>query len=498
MSQKDKEKATKLLREGHLEEAYRILNKILPKYPDDWLIYDDLSYIEKKLYNNLEQAKVFLEKAKERGLPKSRYHRCLGDIFWREGQKEKAVKEFEMAVNLDSSIDNLEALANGLMHTDYERAYPIWQNIIEKEPNNFQAYSSIIWIAGKRGDQKSAFEMVKKGLSMNPNEPEFLFYAGRTYQGFGRYREAINYYLKAKENGYLDEVAFHKGIAICYFELHSYEKAFEYAHKAFELSSEDAYKDEFFKNFKQRILWLCGDGERVDEETYKALSISLKIWPEDCILLAYLACFEMRHKKNYELGKYYMNKAFQFPGDSLDLLYEIKGALWFDYLNAREEGLSYLEKAVSLNRTNFNLTALAFRLMEINPKKAEELYHEVIKSDPEYADAFFGLAEIAFEKEEWTKGIELAEKGYNLRPNAPKFSALLGYGYFNKGNFEKSLDYYHESEKLGFNDMEYLYLSIAYCHQKLSQHKKMIEYAEKVLQLNPENQEAKTLLSSIE
>jgi len=486
------------LKEGHFEEAYRILNKILTKYPDDWVIYDELAYIEKKLNNNLEKAKVFLEKARERGLSESRYHRRLGDIFWTEGQKEKAVKEFEMAVNLDSSIDNLEALANGLMHTDYERAYPIWQNIIEKEPNNFQAYSSIIWIAGKRGDQKTAFEMVKRGLSMNPNDAEFLFYAGSTYHGFGRYREAINYYLEARDKGYPEELDFHKGIAICYYELHNYEKAFEHAHKAFELSSEDEYKDEFFKNFKQRILWLCGDGERVDEETYQALSISLKIWPEDCILLAYLANFEMCHKKNYELGKHYMNKAFQFQGDSLDLLYEIKGALWFDCLNERDEGLSYLNKAVSLNRTNFNLIALASRLMEINLKKAEELYQEVIKSDPEYADAFYGLAELAIEKEEWTKGIELAEKGYNLRPNAPKFPALLGYCYFNIGNFEKSLDYYHKSEELGFNDKEYLYLLIAYCYQRLSQHKKMMAYVEKVLQLNPENHEAKALLSSIE
>ena len=81
MSQISTQDAIQLLQAGNLDEAYKAFHDILHKQSEDWVVYDSLAYLEKKLKNNLEKAKHLIDKARKLGCPEARYHRVCADIF---------------------------------------------------------------------------------------------------------------------------------------------------------------------------------------------------------------------------------------------------------------------------------------------------------------------------------------------------------------------------------------------------------------------------------
>jgi len=220
--------------------------------------------------------------------------------------------------------------------------------------------------------------------------------------------------------------------------------------------------------------------------------MALEVWPDDSRLLAYMAALEMAFKHNYELGQSYMNKAFECKGAELDLLYEIKGCLWFDYLNDKREGLACLEKAVALNRKKLNLQSLAYRIIDTEPERAKQIYDELYRSAPEDIDVMCGLAEIAMKQGNWAKGFELAKKSNELAPLISRTSVLLAFAHFHLGRYKESLEFYVKAAELDFPDKAYIYNSIVECYQKLGKLRKARKYMKKALDIEPANTESKS------
>ena len=482
MTQADREQAFRLLREGCLEEAYEVFQDIRDKYPDDWVIYDGLAYVEKHLKNNFELAREFIEKARELGCPEARYHRVCADILWSQGRLEEATREFEQAVIADRSLDNLMAFANSLMKTNYERAVPVWKEIVEKEPSNAIAYLGLAWIARKQDNWALALEMATKAKQLQPKDLKALYAMGQAYQGLNQWEHALKYYLDAHEKGFPETLCFHANAANCYAALGNYVKTLEHARQATRLAPRDAAIDGLLDHCKDHLIWLCGDQQY--SEAYPIMVVALDIWPDDSILLAYMAVLEMELKHNCEAGKSYMHKAFECASTDLDLLYAIKGCLWFDHLCEQKEALTYLEKAVSLNRNKFNLQSLAFRIIDLDIERARCIYEELFESDPEDINVILGLARIVMKEEKWHEGYELASKAYDLEPSDAGVNALLGYAHFKLERFEESLQCYQEAEKLDFPDKVYIYNSIAECYEKLGRVRKARKYAQKALDID--------------
>jgi len=492
VSRTDKEKAIQLLNNGHLEEAYKIFQDMHHKYPEDWIIYDGLAYLEKDLKGNLEESKKLIERSRELGCPEARYHRVCADILWSKGQLEQATLEFEKSVGADRSVDNLTVFANSLMKTNYERSVPIWKEIIKKDPSNALAYSGLAWIARKKTDWPLALEMATKAKEFQPKNPKVLFAIGQAYQGLGQCEQALKHYLEADEQDYRGKLLFHVNVAKCYIGLHNYAGALEQAYEAVKLNPQDSRVNELLNHCKDNLILLC-DEQRYSE-AYPLMVIALNICPDDSRLLAYMAILETHFKKNDELGKSYMHKAFEHNNADIDLLYMIKGCLWFDRLGDKKEGLACLEKAVSINRSNSNLVALAARLIDVDRERAQDIFDELFQSNPEHVDVIWGLAEIAMKEGKVVKGFELAKRAYDLKPSDSSINALLAGAHFSLGRYNEALQYYQKAAELGLPDKVYIYNSIAACYQKLGKLRKVRKYAKKALSINPDNPEAQNFL----
>lgn len=194
MGYEDKQRVIKLLNERCYLEAEPILKKILNEDTDDWIIYEGLANVEINLRKNFEEAKALLNKAKEKGQPIDRYHRILAVIYFQQGQHKEEILELEKAVEIEPSIENITTLANSLMEADYERAYPLWLEIIQKEPNNLKANMALSWIYGRKGDYNKALEFAQKALKIDPENATALSYAGKANQDLLQFKEALDYF----------------------------------------------------------------------------------------------------------------------------------------------------------------------------------------------------------------------------------------------------------------------------------------------------------------
>lgn len=478
------------------QKAYEAFQELVKDYPEDSRMYAMLAYLEMQVGDDLDATEALINKAQTLGCPEDYYHRIRGELMWVKGQHDKALAEYELSVAAEPSSSNLSALATALSDIGDKRAASIWEKVIEKDPENYQTYLHCARDAIKRKEFYKALGMAKLAEYLEPSNPEVLFGIGYVYQSLKLYRKALEYFLKAQDEGYKDQGYLCALIAMCYGATDDGANAISFANKAAKLSPKNNYVQEVLKYCKERIFQFLGENRKSD--AYIMMSTAIDIWPDDSKLLASMAGLEMEIKKNYELGKSYMKKAFQCNNASPDLLYEIKGALWYDYLNEKQEGLACLEKAVSLNRNKFNLTALAYRLININCKRAEELYKEILRLDPKDICAICCLAEIALKKKNWAKGFELAVKADSLKSDDPQISVMLGDAQFNMGKFTEALNCYVKADTLNHPEKSRIYCQIVKCYQKLGKFQKAKVYIKKALSANPDYPETREFLTQLD
>ena|GEM_PF-6719336 len=493
-SRADVDKAMLLLEEGRLKEAYSILRNAFQDCKGDWRVCHGLALLEVELNGNLEEGLEFAERARNLGCPDARYHRLRGGIFRRHGDIHEAVAEYEKAVATDRSLDNLVALADSLMNVDYARAEGVWKEIVGKEIDYARGYLALAWIARKRKDWQVALAMARKAEQIEPGEFAALSALAEAYQGLKQHGKAVEYYeMVKKDDADRAELPLEADIANCYLALEDYVAAIRHAYAAARELPDDPRANGLLEECKGRFLWLCGE-ERYDVAV-QMLPTALEAWPDDSEVLSCAAAIEIVGRHDYTAGTAYMEKAFEHNNAEPDMLYAVKGTLWYDHLGRQEEGLSCLEKAVSIKRNKFNLISLAYRLLDTDMKRAEDIFREMLRNDPEDADAVYGLAEIALRQQKCAEGYELAVKAHSLEPDDPRTNALLGYAHFSSGNFKEALVAYKKAEALHHRDRLCIYNSMAECYERLGDVANASLYARKALSIEPDNPDAKRLAS---
>jgi tetratricopeptide (TPR) repeat protein len=489
---------SRFYKQGDFEKAYLALRAIIKDYPDNGGLYAIWAELEMRVKNNLSKAEYLINEAYHLGCPEGFYHQVRGNLFFRKHQVEQALTEYERSVSVEPSLDNLLIFAQALSAACDERAISVWESILQKDPKNVLAYVYLAREAVRRKDLSRALEMVRKAEQLKSLNAVHVYEIGTVYHILEHYEKAREYLLRAKESSFTEQEklsSLYSQIASCSLRMDDGMMALEHALKAVKIEPKNDDCQKVLELCKEHIFWLCGEYKYSD--AYPMMLIALEVWPDDGELLAYMAVFEMDFKHNYELGQSYMSKAFKCKNAELDILYEIKGSLWFDYLNDKQEGLACLEKAVALNRNKLNLHSLAYRIIDTDPERAQRIYDELSRSDPEDIDVICGLANMAMKQGNPAKGFELAKKSNELAPSNPRTSALLALAHFHLGRYKESLEFYDKAQELDFPDKAYIYNSIAECYLKLGKLRKARKYIKKALDINPNNPESKRLPSEL-
>lgn len=468
MKKYTKKQAYKLYKRGDLKGAYAVYRELLSSHPEDAHIMVMLAWLEIEVNNNFHRAEHFIKEAKRFGCVDDDYHRLYGKILFEKEQFTDAIVEYKKAVSYDRSVENLTTLGFCLNQTNCEHAIPIFNEVLEKDPDNVEALLGLAFAEEQHGNWESALHILNKLKKLSPDNPEVIFRLGAVHYYLEDYDKALEYYLISRLDEPAAKLSCCVGIAYCYFEKEHYGKAIEYIHKAYSLDPYDhqigkliAYIKEYIYVLSQRVQY---------NHAYILTKGLLEILPCDSEILAYMAYLEIAYKHNNESAENYLNKASNFSQtNNKDLICRIKGEIEFDFLGNQKEGIHFFEKAVAFNKSKINLLSLARRIKDVDLIRAQEICQELYKSNPKDLEVIYEFAQNTMIQGKWAEGIKLAQEGYVLEPSSCHICALLGYGYYYRKKFKESLQFYLMAQKFDHPDEICTHNAIAECYIEIGE-----------------------------
>jgi tetratricopeptide (TPR) repeat protein len=142
--------------------------------------------------------------------------------------------------------------AQALSEIQDSRALNIWQQVLEKEPDNCLAHIYIGLEAEKSGDRGKAMLMAKRAEKLKPSV-EDIFTIGILYHNLDEFQAAINTYLVANNLGFKDKTLVYSSIAACYLSMEDKKLARKYAEWALKSDPENEYAKEIWHEYKERF-----------------------------------------------------------------------------------------------------------------------------------------------------------------------------------------------------------------------------------------------------
>jgi len=128
-------------------------------------------------------------------------HNNLGDLYGRRGETEKAIEEFQKAIELKPNYaDAYHNLANVYYQTGNEDlAIENYLKAISISPYLWQSYQNLAFIYFKEENFKKALDYVNEAITYNPNQSDLFVNLGLIYTRIGDKQKAIESFQKALE-----------------------------------------------------------------------------------------------------------------------------------------------------------------------------------------------------------------------------------------------------------------------------------------------------------
>lgn len=496
-------------------EAYTVLREIMEKQPR-WSNVGDLyvkcANLELTVNDDVRKAGKLLDKARELGcINMVPYYRIRGYVLWRIGNHDTGAQCLEKSVELDPNVTNLVTFGELLSYDHDKRALWIWQRVLMQDPNNCSAHIYLGIEAIRSGDRDKALDMVKRAENLSSTIRD-LVDIGRLYYELEQFQDALNMLLNANRHGYEPKGFLYSAIAACYRSMGDCGAAIEYSSSAIDLNFDDDYAKD--------ILLSCTE----EEEMFNMLGTLLEQSRDTCLAFIILAQEAFKHK---DLPKVHgiLSKARQLEPSPTEMyyigrLYQLMDCLEKAlevYLQAERMGydaIGNLYGSIScchLHFQNFNkATQYASKAIKIDFHN--DYAKDVLLCCTEQGEtcdtldifleehrgtclAFIILAQEALRDKALSKSRKMISSAEQLDPSLVEMFNIARLWY-ELEDFERTLRTCLEAEKLGFNDKSRLYEWIAACYYWLDNYDAAIQYALKMLAIDPDDAYAKEILYS--
>lgn len=299
-------------------------------------------------------------------------------------------------------------------------------------------------------DLNTALRNFENAVTLQPNNPEFHFYLGKTYDKLKRFEEAVNEYLTTlKLNS--DHLLALKQLGNLYFDQKSWENALKVYNKILTKNPKDYnaifkvgeiyfYKNELkesLKYFKMANVEKTDDANifyylgRIYLETGEFsnaidnFSQALTIEPLNSLF------YYWRGNAYYAMGDFEQPRDFEWRSvedfrKAVELGFNQARAIFMFGNTLLNRGLYYIRN---------NRKTEGFELL----KKAVVQFKEVIKLDPNASNSFnnLGLAYLGINKLE--EAIAAFQAAIRIEPTVSFFHNNLGDAYYKQGKFDLAL-----------------------------------------------------------
>lgn len=243
---------------GAFREAYDAFCEFVENDPRSSMVgdvYIKWADLELLANHNGRKALELLDRAQEMGCSQSQmayYYMKRAEALWITGERQMALQCHERSVAADSDLFYLSTFARALSCLNDNRALRVWQQVLDRDPENCLAHAYVGWEAAKSGDRDKALLMAKRAEELASSVRDVLD-LGRFYDQSGEFQSAINKYLEAKKLGYEEQGPFYAAIASCYLGLEDESSARKYAEWAVRCDPENGYVKEVWSEYEERF-----------------------------------------------------------------------------------------------------------------------------------------------------------------------------------------------------------------------------------------------------
>lgn len=234
--------ALNLQNNGKFQEAEKIYNNLLEKYPDNYDILNLLGVLSFQTKKYTEAIK-YITKAIEIK-PAAVSYNNLGHSLTAIKDLDKAICAYQKALELNpDSIETYFSLIRIFQEKkETDKAIFYYQQIIKINPDNAEAYNNLGLIFRGENNFNDAINCYKKALEINPTYLKAIFNLANVLRAANNFDEAIKYYYKAMELNPEFEEAYNN-LGTVFNEKNEKNKAILNYKKAIEINPEfvDAY-----------------------------------------------------------------------------------------------------------------------------------------------------------------------------------------------------------------------------------------------------------------
>ncbi len=449
------------LNSGEIPEATDLVAAILEARPGFFpgLMMD----AELKIYNkDYEAAKIRLQALEKEHPDSARLHYLKGICHMNLGNTPKAITSLARSVDLDPGQTDTATLLAQLYYNTGEFALARRQasDVLEKDPENFQATDILANCDMEAGHRDKAIEGFKKLIAMAPENPRGYQLMGLLYAYGQNYEESDRYLTQA-----LDKLDVAMDIIAVLVRNHVAQKKYSAAH---ELIRQQLNKS--------------GDSPRSSASLHKLEGdIYLAEENKEMALTAFQRAMEL-------------DADFQPPYYAMARIYMETGNLD----KAIEQYTRLLEKNPALVTAHMMLGIL----MDATGRYDEGAthYRKALTTRPRYAPAANNLAwHLIHRTDKLNEALSFARVAREVLPEDPAIMDTLGLVYLKKGLVDSAITEFKDSlKKSGNNPEVMLHLGQAY-HSK-GDTENAREILKKIMTLDQNRaliQQAATLLETI-
>jgi tetratricopeptide (TPR) repeat protein len=379
-------------------------------------------------------------------------------------------------------LKSRELISQGISPS-LEDAKNILEAIISQQPLNTEAWRLLAEVAIMQGQSVKALDIVLRGLAYRPNDKGLLLLRAKILKERSPML-AIPVYRALREiepNGF-DTAAY---LAEADIDAGEYGQAIALLKS--QLGMQNSPEDQ--RRLKVILAAaLYKSGKRIEaEEIFTELQKSL---PDDTMPLLERIRLLKDEKSWAQIDTTVRTWHLSHPGDfNVPLI--VANELAVSQYDEPKKIAENLFRGVLQQKPDYPAALYSFALLlqaTGRPDEAAELYQRILSVDPNYLIALNNLAWIMCEyKNQYTKALDLAERGIEIEPNYVDLIDTRGMVYYRLGQFERAVADFSRCVNLypaGKTALAGSYFNLARALEKLGKTSQASENAKKAMELN--------------
>jgi len=287
---------------------------------------------------------------------------------------------------------------------NYNEAIENYYKAIKLKPDYAEAYNNLGIVYLKIKEFEKSKHNLDQATKLKPDYAEAYYNLGNVHRNLKQYEKSIQYYkiaIKLKKNYY----EAYNDLGIAYFNQEEFDNAKDALNEAIKLKPDSA---EAYNNFGIILL-----NQEEFDKAKDTLNKAIKLKPDYAEAYNNLGMLHFK-LKNFEESKINIDRAIELKTD-YGKAYVSLGS-YYEVTEEYEKAETNYKKAIELGEKSGSNNLGILYLNLGNHKGAEEIYNEIIKSKPKYAEGYFLRSLVYSNSGRSHLALEDLKKSFKLKP----------------------------------------------------------------------------------